>query len=84
MDKGRAVGSIVEEIGAGPKTGRRMAKTIRQALHDGRENWLPALSGEVEADDIRVKGGQQGREVSEQKSRSQARARGLSTRGGDT
>ena len=67
MDKGRAAGPIGEEIDAGPKTARRMAKTLRQALHEQRQNWLPELAGEVEADDVHVKGGQQGREVSEQK-----------------
>lgn len=84
MDKGRAAGPIGEEIDVTPKTARRMAKTLRQALHEQRQNWLPELAGEVEADDVHVKGGQQGREVSEQKRARTARTRGLSKRGRGT
>ena len=88
MDKGRAAGPIAEEIDVTPKTARRMAKTLRQALHEQRQNWLPVLAGEVEADDVHVKGGQQGREVSEQKRARTAREataeRGLSKRGRGT
>ena len=90
VDKGRAAGPIGEEIGVTRKTARRMAKTIRQALHAQREvhaqreGWLPELSGEVEADDVHVKGGQQGRDVSEQEGGRTARTRGLSERGRGT
>lgn len=89
LDKGRAaepIGAepIGEEIGVIKKTARRMAKTIRQALHAQREGWLPELSGEVEADDVHVKGGQQGRDVSEQEGGRAARTRGLSERGRGT
>jgi transposase-like protein len=81
MDKGRASGPIGEEIGVTRKTARRMARAYRQALHAQREGWLPQLSGEVEADDVHVKGGQQGRDVSEQKGGRMARMRGLPVRG---
>ena len=84
LDKGRPTGPIGEEIDVTPKTARRMAKTLHQALHEQRQSWLPALAGEVEADDVHVRGGQQGREVSEQKSRSEARTRDLSERGRGT
>jgi len=84
MDKGRAAEPIGEEIGVTRKTARRMAKTIRQALHAQRDEWLPKLSGEVETDDVHVKGGQQGRDVIEQKGGRAARTRGLSERGRGT
>ncbi len=42
MDKGRAAGPIGEEIGVTKKTARRMAKTIRQALHAQREASTPS------------------------------------------
>ena len=84
LDKGRAAGPVGEEIDAGPKTARRMAKTLRQALHEQRQSWLPQLAGKVEADDVHVKGGQQGREVSEQRNSRTARVRGLSKRGRGT
>jgi transposase-like protein len=84
MDKGRAAEPIGEEIDVTKKTARRMAKTMRQALHAQREEWLSKLSGEVEADDVHVKGGQQGRDVSEQEGGRAARMRGLSERGRGT
>ena len=84
LDKGRAAGPVGEEIDVTPKTARRMAKTLRQALHEQRQSWLPQLAGKVEADDVHVKGGQQGREVSEQRNSRTARVRGLSKRGRGT
>jgi len=90
MDKGRASGPIGEEIGVTRKTARRMARACRQALHaqrevhGQREGWLPKLAGEIEADDVHVKGGQQGRELGGQEGSRMARTRDLSERGRGT
>lgn len=36
---------------------------IREAIYERRSEWLGPLTGEVEADDVHLKGGQQGREL---------------------
>ena len=58
-----------------------MSHKVKEAIYDRREKWLDALTGEVEADDVHVKGGQQGQEVSEKENGRAARMRGLSARG---
>ena len=58
-----------------------MSHKVKEAIYDRREKWLDALTGEVEADDVHVKGGQQGQEVSEKENGRTARMRGLSARG---
>lgn len=80
LDKGRPVLSIAEEIGVTYKTALEMAKVIRQALYKHRDQWGQILCGEVEGDDIHVKGGQQGREVEQR----EPRQRGLKQRGRGT
>lgn len=80
LDKGRPVSPIAEEIDVTYKTALEMAKVIRQALHEHRDQWGQVLCGEVEGDDIHVKGGQQGRKVKQR----EPRQRGLKQRGRGT
>jgi hypothetical protein len=62
LDKGRPVAPIAEEIKVPSKTALRMARLVPRLLylHRLRE----PLEGEVEGDDIHVKGGQQDRQFS--------------------
>lgn len=62
LDKGRPVAPIAEEIEVTSKTALRMAGVVRRLLYLHRF-WEP-LEGEVEGDDIHVKGGPAGTEVS--------------------
>lgn len=78
MDKGQPVRQIAEEIGVTPKTARRMARIVREALYEQDET--PQLSGEVEGDDIHLKAGQQGHRCEHR----QARQRGMKQRGRGT
>jgi hypothetical protein len=58
-----------------------MSHKVQKAICEAREGWLEALTEEVEADDVHMKGGQQGRELNEQRSGRSARTRGVSERG---
>jgi len=80
LDKGRPVSQIQPEIGVTYKTALRMARIVREALYEHRDQWRAVLQGEVEADDIHVKGGQQGRQVTHR----EPRERGLKERGRGT
>jgi predicted nucleic acid-binding Zn-ribbon protein len=91
MDKDRSINSIAEDLPHTYKTVHRLSKVIREAIYERREEWLGPLTGEVEADDVHLKGGQQGRELASEESEAEgseatawgreARERGLSERG---
>jgi transposase-like protein len=80
LDKKRSVNSIAKEIEVTYKTALGMAKTVREQLYQQRHQWEQLLSGEVEDDDVHLKGGQQGREVRGR----EPRERGLKERGRGT
>lgn len=80
LDKGRPVDQIAEEIEVTYKTALRMARVVREALYEHRDQWQHLLSGEVEGDDVHLKGGQQGRKVAHRA----PRERGLKQRGRGT
>lgn len=61
MDKGQSINSIAEDLPHTYKTVHRMATTMREALYQRREEWRGVLTGEVEADDVHLTLGQQGR-----------------------
>lgn len=63
MDKDRSINSIVKDLTHTYKTVHRLSEVIREAIYERREEWLGALTGEVEADGVHLKGGQQGREL---------------------
>lgn len=63
MDKGRSINSIAEDLPHRYKTACRMATTIREAIYQRREEWREVLTGEVEADDVHLTLGQQGRRL---------------------
>lgn len=63
MDKGRSINSIAEDLPHTYKTACRMATTIREAIYQRREEWREVLTGEVEADDVHLTLGQQGRRL---------------------
>lgn len=95
MDKDCSINSIAKDLSHTYKTIHRLSEVIRKAIYERREEWLGVLTGEVEADDVHLKGGQQGRELPSGKSESdgtesegeatvrgrEARERGLSERG---
>lgn len=64
---------IREEISITIKAAQRMAKPIWQVLPARSEGWLPEVTGEVEANDIHIKG--------EQKGSGMGHTQGLSERG---
>jgi transposase-like protein len=90
MDKECSINDIAGELDLTYKTVLGMSHQIREAIYQQREEWREALTGEVEADDVHIKGGQQGRKVngapdaSEREGGRVARTRGLSRRGRDT
>jgi transposase-like protein len=61
MDKGRSINSISKDLPHTYKTVHRVATTMREAIHQRREEWREVLTGEVEADDVHLTLGQQGR-----------------------
>ena len=81
MDKKRSINDIAKDLDLTYKTVLGMSRKVKEAIYDRREEWLDPLTGEVEADDVHVKGGQQGREVSEEEDGRAARTRGFSERG---
>jgi hypothetical protein len=64
MDKDRSINSIAKDLPHTYKTVHRLSEVIREAIYERRAEWLGPLTGEVEADDVHLKGGQQGRELS--------------------
>lgn len=78
LDKGRSVAAIAPEIAVTYKTALRMAQVVREQLYDHRPQ--EPLSGEVEGDDIHLKGGRQGQPCEQRP----ARQRGLKQRGRGT
>lgn len=78
LDKARPVSQIAPEIEVTYKTALRMAHLVREGLYENRSE--PSLSGEVEGDDIHLKGGQQGYQCHHRP----ARQRGLKQRGRGT
>lgn len=64
-DKGRAINSIAKDLPHTYKTVHGMTitmrDTMREAIYKRREEWLQPLAGEVEADDVHLTLGQQGR-----------------------
>jgi transposase-like protein len=61
MDKGRSINSISKDLPHTYKTVHRVATTMREAIYQRREEWREVLTGEVEADDVHLTLGQQGR-----------------------
>lgn len=61
MDKGRSINSISKDLPHTYKTVHRLATTMREAIYQRREEWREVLTGEVEADDVHLTLGQQGR-----------------------
>jgi len=61
MDKGRSINSIAKDLPHTYKTVHRVATTMREAIYQRREEWHEVLTGEVEADDVHLTLGQQGR-----------------------
>jgi transposase-like protein len=61
MDKDRSINSIAKDLPHTYKTVHRVATTIREAIYQRREEWREVLTGEVEADDVHLTLGQQGR-----------------------
>jgi hypothetical protein len=57
MDKKRLINDIAKDLGLTYKTVLDMSHKVKEAIYDQREEWLDALTGEVEADDVHVKGG---------------------------
>lgn len=78
LDKARPVSQIAPEIEVTYKTALRMANLMREGLYEHRHE--PPLSGEIEGDDIHLKGGQQGYQCQQRL----ARQRGLKQRGRGT
>jgi len=64
MDKGRSINSISKDLPHTYKTVHRVATTMREAIYQRREEWREVLTGEVEADDVHLTLGQQGRTLS--------------------
>lgn len=64
MDKGRSINSISKDLPHTYKTVHRLATTMREAIYQRREEWRGVLTGEVEADDVHLTLGQQGRTLS--------------------
>jgi transposase-like protein len=61
MDKGRSINSISKDLAHTYKTVHRLATTMREAIYQRREEWREVLTGEIEADDMHLTLGQQGR-----------------------
>jgi transposase-like protein len=61
MDKDRSINDIAKDLPHTYKTVHGMARTMREAIYQRREEWREALTGEVEADDVHLTLGQQGR-----------------------
>jgi transposase-like protein len=61
MDKDRSINSIAKDLPHTYKTVHRVATTMREAIYQRREEWREVLTGEVEADDVHLTLGQQGR-----------------------
>ena len=78
LNKGRPLLPIAREIGVSYKTALRMARIIRRCLYFRRLS--EPLEGEVEADDIHIKIGRQGRRCKKRP----PRRRGLKRRGRGT
>lgn len=51
-DKNRSIISIAKDLPHTHKTVHRLAKAIRTAIYEWREEWLGPLTGEVEANDV--------------------------------
>lgn len=66
MDKDRSVNSIAKDLPHTYKTVHRLSKEVREAIYERRSEWVGPLTGEVEADDVHLKGGQQGRTLTEE------------------
>jgi transposase-like protein len=78
LDQGRPVTEIAEEIEVTYKTALGMAHTVREELYQHRDE--QPLEGEVEGDDIHLKGGQQGYQCQHRPARQRAlKARGRGT-----
>jgi transposase-like protein len=61
MDKDRSINDIAKDLPHTYKTVHGMAQTMREAIYQRREEWIEPLTGEVEADDVHLTLGQQGR-----------------------
>jgi len=61
MDKDRSINDIAKDLPHTYKTVHGMAQAMREAIYRRRGEWLQPLAGEVEADDVHLTLGQQGR-----------------------
>ncbi|MBB4090317.1 IS1 family transposase [Salinibacter ruber] len=57
MDKKCSINDIAKDLDLMYKTVLGMSRKVKEAIYDRREEWLDALTGKVEADDVHVKGG---------------------------
>jgi len=64
MDKDRSINDIAKDLPHTYKTVHGMAQTMREAIYQRRGEWREVLTGEVEADDVHLTLGQQGRTLS--------------------
>ena len=71
MDKGRSINSISKDLPHTYKTVHRVATTMREAIYQRREEWREVLTREVEADDVHLTLGQQGRTLRPEESPSE-------------
>jgi transposase-like protein len=72
MDKDRSINSIAKDLPHTYKTVHRVATTMREAIYQRREEWREVLTGEVEADDVHLTLGQQGRTLGSEDSPEEA------------
>ena len=70
MDKERSINSIAKDLSHTYKTVHRVATTMREAIYQRREEWHEVLTGKVEADDVHLTLGQQGRTLRSDETRS--------------
>jgi transposase-like protein len=58
-----SINSISKDLPHTYETVHRMATTMREAIYQRREEWREVLTGEIEADDVHLTFGQQGRRL---------------------
>jgi len=81
MDKGRSINDIAKDLPHTYKTVHGMAQAMREAIYRRREEWLQPLAGEVEADDVHLTLGQQGRTLRAEEEESGAEGSGAEKSG---
>jgi transposase-like protein len=76
MDKDRSINDIAKDLLHTYKTVHGMAQTMRKVIYQRREEWIEPLTGEVEADDVHLTLGQQGRTLRAEEEESRAEGSG--------